>query len=322
MQQEDRKHLILGITGGIGHAVAMALHKRGIRAKALVRNPQKAQKYIAELANIELLQGDAANIPDLEKAFEGIDTVYYCINIPYPQWSENAYDLLSVSIQLATKLGVRFVFPGNVYVYGQTQKNPVDEKHPWAAHTKKGQIRIKMEELIRRQHQKHNLSYAIIRMPDFYGPFVINGFSEQLFINALKGKSMRWIGNLEVETEFIFIEDGGEAMVLAALDKEFNNHEYNVPGYQPVKARQFLSNISELARKNSKITTMNTDLLFSVIGLFMPIIREVKEMLYLKRERLLLDGSAFLKKFPNYKPHNYNQGIESTLQWARKYYEF
>jgi nucleoside-diphosphate-sugar epimerase len=318
--ETNNTQLILGFTGGIGRAVALALSKRNIPMKALVRDKTKAEKYVVGLNNLTLIEGDASNPADLEKAFKGIDIVYYCINIPYPQWEKHALSLLSKSVEAAIKHKVKFIFPGNVYVYGHARYNPVNEEHPHAAHTIKGQIRMEMEEMLAIARKERGLDYAIIRMPDFYGPFVLNTFSEQVYINALKGKTLQWIGDLDIETELIFIEDGGEAMVIAAVEDKSNGEVFNVPGSETTTARKYLAEIVNQANSNSKISTINGDWIFTLFGLFNPMIKEVQEMLYLKREKLILDGSKFKKTFTKLPATDYATGVNRTLNWAKDYY--
>ena len=66
MNTDNPTHLILGFTGGIGHAVAMALDKRNIQTKVLVRDVDKAKKYLDEIRNLEIIQGDASKPEDLK----------------------------------------------------------------------------------------------------------------------------------------------------------------------------------------------------------------------------------------------------------------
>jgi nucleoside-diphosphate-sugar epimerase len=321
MNSENPTHLILGFTGGIGHAVAVALSKRNIPIKVLVRNADKAKKYADGINNLEIIQGDAANLQDLKKVFQGISVVHYCVNIPYQHWEKEALPLFKKCVDMAVELKVKLIFPGNVYVYGNAKYNPVDEKHPHAAHTKKGQIRMEMEEMMALANQHHGLEYTIVRMPDFYGPFVVNGFSEELYINAIKGKGLRWVGDLSTEIELIFIEDGGEAMVLAALDEKSNGEVFNIPGIETTTAQKYLSEIAKTAGTNSKISTLNSNFLFKIIGLFIPVVKELVEMLYLKREKLILDGKKFTKTIGPLPVTDYNNGIKKTLDWAKGFYQ-
>jgi len=313
-------HLILGFTGGIGRAVALALSKRNVPIKVLVRDPEKAKKYSKELKNLEIIRGDVSKPQDLEQVFQDVSVVYYCVNVPYDQWEKHALQLLKYCVDAAVKYKVKLIFPGNVYVYGEAKYNPVDEKHPHAAHTEKGHIRMEMEEMLALARKDEGLDYTIVRMPDFYGPYVINTFSEQLYINALKGKTLRWIGKLDTEIELIFIEDGGEAMVISALSQKSNGQVFNIPGNEITTARKYLGEIIRQAGTKSGISTLNADIIYKIIGLFSPIIREVHEMLYLKREKLILKGDKFIETFGQLPTTDYQTGIKKTLDWIREFY--
>jgi len=314
-------HLILGFTGGIGRAVALALSKRNISMKVLVRDANKAAKYTSGLNNIEVVEGDASVVEDLEKSFTDVSHVHYCINIPYQKWEEQALPLLSKSVDAAIKHNVKLVFPGNVYVYGHAKYNPVDEQHPHAAHTKKGHIRMEMEEMLALARKDKGLDYTIVRMPDFYGPFVINGFSEQLYVNAIKGKQLRWIGDLNAEVELIYINDGGEAMVSAALSDKSSGEIFNIPGYSITSSAKYLQEIISQAGSKSKFSTLNTDFLFKVLGLFIPVLKEIVEMLYLKREKLILSGKKYADTIGPVPTTDYSSGIKQTLSWVKEFYK-
>jgi nucleoside-diphosphate-sugar epimerase len=313
------KNLVLGITGSIGRATAKALSEKGEKVIGFARNLNKANKYLKELENVELFLGDASNLIDIEKASEDCKNIFYCVHIPYPRWEAEARELLSVSIEAAVKTGAQLIFPGNVYVYGKPVYNPVDEKHPWNAHTKKGKIRIDMENMLKGAKEKKGLKYLVVRMPDFYGPFVINEFYEKIFFNALGGKTIQWFGNLDIPTEFIFIEDAGNAMAAAALSGKSGGEEYNVPGHSVTTAKKFLEEIALQAGKNSKIKALNSVFVVRLGGLFNPLAREFAEMMYLKQVELILNGKKFLDTFGSIPSTPYEEGIAKTLEWAGGY---
>lgn len=322
-----RKNLIVGFTGGIGRATAKALTESNELVIGFARNIDKAKNYATELNNIELIQGDATKIKDLEKAIDGVDKLFYCANIPYNKWEKEAVSLFSVSVDLAIKYNLKLIFPGNVYVYGYAKNNPVNEEHPFHAHTKKGKIRIEMERKLEEASQKNNLNYTIVRFPDFYGPYVINGFSEQIFIKALKGEKINWFGDLNIPIEFIFIEDAGKAMAIAALSEKSNCKSFNVPGFAETTALNILNEIVNQSnpegmstQNNSKISALNSDLIFSLVGLLNPIAKEFKEMLYLKRTKLILDGSLFRETFGILPSTPYEEGIRKTLVWCKDFF--
>lgn len=315
------KILVLGFTGGIGRAATKALVENGHNVTALVRSRSKGEKYINELTNITLIEGDASDYNSVLKAADGCSHLVYGLNIPYDKWSENVVPLLETSLKVAAAKKLKFIFPGNVYVYGPAKLNPVNEAHPHEAPTKKGKIRVEMENLIKKYSTENNFPYTIIRMPDFYGPYVVNGFSEKLFINSITGKSLQWIGNKETTTEYIFIEDGGKAIANAAISEKADNQEFNIPASEPITNGDFLRKIAIAGGKNVKFSTLNSDIVFNIMGVFNPMVKEVKEMLYLKREKLVLDGTKYKKTFGNIPATPYREGIDKTISWAKEFFK-
>ncbi len=314
-------HVILGFTGGIGRATAKALAARNEKVVCLVRDIDKAKKYAGDLHELEFVKGDASNPADVDAVFKNASTVYYCVNVPYPVWTEKARQLLAVTVDAAVKNKVKVVFPGNVYVYGHAQTHVVNEQHPFAAHTKKGKIRIEMEAMLENAAKGSGLKYTIIRMPDFYGPYVVNRFSEQFYVKALAGKSLMWFGDKDVAQEFIFIEDGGEAMAIAGLSDEANGRSFNIPGCAETTGKVYLKEIVRQSGKNSSISGMNVMAVFKLLGLFNATVKEFIEMLYLKQERLILDGSLFKKVFGKLPATSYEEGIRRTIAWVKTYYQ-
>lgn len=314
------KHLIVGFTGGIGRATAKALLEKGESVVALVRSLEKAKKYGEGLAEIEFIQGDAANLSDVEKALGNCSTIYHCTNVPYPNWEADARELLSVSIAAAINQKAKFVFPGNVHVYGKAQQTLVNEGHPHSALTKKGKIRIEMEQMLVRANKEYGLRFCIVRMPDFYGPFVINGFSEKFYQNALHGKKLQWFGGLNIPIELIYVEDGGEAMAVAGLSDKADSMQFNVSGFAETTAKKYLKEISNQGGKHSKISSINIEFLVAMAGLFNPMAKEFKEMMYLKSSRLIMTGDLFRTTFNTFPSTSYEEGIGKTLAWTKNFF--
>ena len=315
------KCLVVGATGGIGRSAVKALVENGNHVRAFVRNRHKAEKYFFGMNNVEIFEGDATKPADLSKAIKDCSTLFYGANTLYTEWIEKARPLLKVSLDAALEAKARFVFPGNVYLYGHAQYNPVDEKHPHAAHTVKGKIRVEMEETIKKYSAEKGLQFTIVRFPDFYGPFVVNGFSEKAYQNALAGKSIQWIGAKNVSLEYIFIEDAGKCLVTAGLSEQGINQEFNVPATSPITNNNYLGLISKLGGANSKLQILNSNLIFSVMGFFNKLIKEVAEMLYLKREELILDGTKFKNVFGFLPNTTYEEGVKKTFEWVKSFYK-
>jgi nucleoside-diphosphate-sugar epimerase len=307
--------VVLGATGSVGHWVVEKLLDRKNQVRVLVRTPAKLKEF-SNVERVEVVEGDAANIDDVKRAVTGADSVYYCVNVPYPDWRSKAIPMLQNTITAAGENRAKVVFPGNVYVYGHAQSDFVREDHPLAAHTQKGKIRIRMEQMLNDAWKSENVPYTIVRFPDFYGPFVLNDLYAPIFRNALQGRSMTWYGRLDVPFEFAYIEDAAEALVMAGLDNETNGESYNVPGVGVTTPRQWLQLVASVAGTKPKIRTV-PKFIIALAGINNPVAREFYELLYLRRERMILDGTKFIAKFGRIPATPYKDGIKKTLDWFR-----
>jgi hypothetical protein len=79
-------------------------------------------------------------------------------------------------------------------------------------------------------------------------------------------------------------------------------------------ASDFLHTVAEQAGSTKKLVVFNR-FVISLLALFMPVMREVKEMLYLFENAVLLDDSKVRKLFPNFKPTPPPVAVTETLQW-------
>jgi uncharacterized protein YbjT (DUF2867 family) len=94
--------LLTGATGKTGSETARALASRGVKARALVRNPEKAASLKA--AGIELVVGDAADAGSVQEALSGVTKLL--ILLPN---SRNQLELEKGLVDLARKAGVRLI---------------------------------------------------------------------------------------------------------------------------------------------------------------------------------------------------------------------
>ena len=144
-----------------------------------------------------------------------------------------------------------------------------------------------------RHSREGTLPCAIMRFPDYYGPNAAS-IADGIFRSAIKGKTARWFGKLDVMHEFIFISDAAKAMIMAAERPEAFGQEFNVPGPEPVRVRDWITLVFKLAGFAPKM--VGTGRLFvRLAGLFNSTARAFAEMQYLTEEPLILDGSKFNK---------------------------
>ena len=308
--------LVLGSTGSIGSAIVNELTAAGKPVRALVRTPAKASKVFANPAKVELVEGSVNDPLTLKKAYDGIDLFYNCINLPYPQWSmlPQIHGMIS---EAATEAKARMIFPGNVYIYGHSPTEKVREDHPRNPCSRKGRIRVELEDTFMRNSREGRVPSVIVRFPDYYGPnsaSVVDG----IFRSALRNKTARWFGKLDVVHEFIFISDAAKAMIIASERPDASGQDFNVPGPEPIRVRDWINLVFKEVGREPKMTGTSRGFV-RFTGLFNGVAREFVEMQYLTEEPLILDGSKFTNFFgTKYPSRSYNEGIRETLEWLRK----
>lgn len=122
--------LIVGATGALGHATALALLEEGQRVRALVREPVRRPKVVAELqrAGAELVPGDLTDPGSLERACKGTLRVFACAHSFLGRGAERSaqVDHVGHSSLVAAAMGAgvpRFVYTSAL---GAREDHPID----------------------------------------------------------------------------------------------------------------------------------------------------------------------------------------------------
>src|SRR2546430_62784 len=119
MNTPNRTALVLGITGGIGGEVAIALLRRGWRVRALHRNPATVSVPDELRAKVEWVTGDAMKRDDVIAAARGVSTIVHAVNPPnYHNWAGLVLPMLDNTIAAARAERARVVLPGTIYNFG------------------------------------------------------------------------------------------------------------------------------------------------------------------------------------------------------------
>jgi nucleoside-diphosphate-sugar epimerase len=311
-------NLVIGSTGSIGSAVVDQLSSQGRSVRALVRDPGKAKKIFTHPEKVELVEGSAENPEALKNAFDGTKLVFNCLNLPYPEWSKLP-EIHKRIVEAAKQTSAKMVFPGNVYIYGHSQSDRVNEAHPRNPCSTKGILRVQLEDMFMESSRRNEVPTAIVRFPDFYGPNASGASSLTGNISkaALDSGTAHWYGDLDVLHEFIFIEDAGKAMVMASERADAYGQDFNVPGPEPILAKDWISLVFKEAGTAPKMKgTSRVSMRF--YGMFNKMAKEFAEMQYLTQEPLILDGTKFVKfSGTKYPTRSYSEGIRETLAWMK-----
>ena len=306
---------IFGAAGAIGRAVGAELERRGIRFRVVGRSRPHLEQAFGKMANAEVFPADLSEARSAGAAARGVDTIIYCVGLPYP--SHQLHPALMLTTLEAAKLVKvsRLVLPSSVYSYGVPRASSVAETHPREPHTRKGKYRKEQEDLLMAAHAEGGPQGMIVRLPDFYGPHAELGLANPIFRAALAGKTANWAGPDNTPHEFVYVPDTGPVIVDLASRAECYGEAWNFGGAGTINTMDFITRIYRAVGRAPKYRAAGAGLL-KVLGWFNPTIREVVEMLYLQETPVILDDRKLLAKLPVHKT-SYDDGIRQTLEWMR-----
>lgn len=308
-----KKALVLGATGGMGFALVEELVNRGIETIAFARSSEKLAHYKQDwgpLANT--MVGDVLNEQHLGEAVKQVDLVFHTINIPYEKWNPGLFQILEAVLTQCAKHKKPLIYVDNIYSYGR-QSSPVSEHTSRHPHTKKGNIRLQLQNLI----QTSKVPYMIAYFPDFYGPKAESTILQYTFKQMLKKHSAGFVGDTTLQREFIYTKDGAKALVELALREDCYNQDWNISGAGTISGEEIAKIASHYLDKPLKVKMIGRRMI-AALGLLNPSMREVTEMMYLNETPVILDSTKYETLIGPLPKTPYQVGIVENLKELAK----
>ena len=307
-----KRALVLGASGGMGYSIVKELSSRGISVTAFARTKGKLEKLFGEDPNVTILTGDLFQIEDLRKAAQDVEVIFQSANIPYSEWEERLPLLMANIIQVAKQQSAKLAIVDNIYAYGRSKGEKVKETFVKNPHTKKGKIRLQIENRIK----DSGVPAVIAHFPDFYGPNAENTLLHYTLQNVVKDKKSMFVGKQRIAREYIFTPDGAKALVQLALTEEAYGQNWNIPGYDVITGEELVKTIREIIPYSKGITTV-TKIMIQFLGLFSKDMREVVEMFYLNEEPVVLDGEKYESLIGPVPRTSYREGLLQTIEYMQ-----
>ena len=307
--------LILGATGGAGYEIAQALRRHGWQIRALSRRPEAGRRLMPEA---DWVEGDAMVAADVAEAAVNAQLIVHAVNPPgYRNWRGLALPMLNNTIAAARANAARIVFPGTVYNYGPDAFPLLKETSPQRPRTRKGRIRVEMEERLRLASAQ-GTRVLIVRAGDFFGP---HGTGNSWFSQGLvkPGKPVRAVtdpGRRGVGHAWAYLPDYGEA-VARLVDKDaalapFETFHFG--GHWFDDGRDFIERIRIVAGVPDAPVRRFPWAALLALSPFVRLFRELAEMKYLWDVPVRL-GNAKLVGVLGEEPHTpVDLAIRSALQ--------
>jgi nucleoside-diphosphate-sugar epimerase len=300
---------ILGANGTIGSVLAKELTRYTDKIRLVSRKPKRVNP------KDELFEADLSDDEAVEKAIAGSEIVYLLVGFDYDikVWRERWPKLMRATIDACIKHNAKLVFFDNVYLYDQAAIPHMTETSAINPSSKKGEVRREIAAMLMNAVESGKLTGLIARAADFYGPKNDKSFLiEVVYKNLKQGKSPSWFINADKLHSFTYTPDAAKATALLGNTPDAYNQVWHVPtAAERVTGRQIAQIFMDEMSVNKKVSILPMWLI-KVIGLFVPFMREMPEMMYQYDRDYFFDSSKFEKRF-NMKATPYQEGIRNTI---------
>ena len=304
---------ILGANGTIGSVLAKELVKYTDKIRLVSRNPRRVNE------SDELFPADLTNPALVEQAVKGSDVVYLVVGLDYniKVWEEQWPKLMKATINACIKNKARLVFFDNVYMYDINSIPHMTEESPYNPPSRKGAVRKQIAQMIMDEVKAGRLMALIARSADFYGPGNERSFvNEMVYKNFLKGSRANWFVDADKKHSFTFTPDAAKATALLGNTDDAYNTIWHLPtDKNALTGREFVELFSSQMKVNNKIFVMPVWMI-KIVGLFVPVLKEMPEMMYQYDRDYFFDSSKFDNRF-KFKTTKYSEGIKLTVEESK-----
>ena len=297
---------ILGSGGAIGVELARNLPQYTDDIRLVSRNPEKVN------SGDHLFSADLTDPDEVMKAVEGSEIVYLTAGFPYSYkvWKTTWPLVISNVLKACKGYNTKLVFFDNVYMYDSNHLNPMTEDTPVKPPGKKGEVRSYIAKVIMDEVNAGKIQALIARSADFYGP-VVNSTSiltETVVKNLAKGKKAFWLGSASCKHSFTYTPDAGKATALLGNTPDAYNQVWHLPtAPDPMTGKEWIAAFAKEFNVKPKYQEVSKFML-RIMGLFMPVMKEMVEMQYQYDRDYIFDSSKFERRF-DFKPTPYDEGI-------------
>ncbi len=285
---------ILGANGTIGRILAKELARHTDKVRLVSRNPRRINET-DELHPIDLLKPGA-----VDKAVEGSDVVYLTVGLEYKLkvWEQQWPLLMRETIDACIKHNSKLVFFDNIYMYDRDAVPHMTEESHVSPASRKGQVRNRISEMLLNAERKGKITALIARSADFYGPDNKNSFvNEMVLKNLAAGKRAMWFMNRSVVHSFTYTPDAAAATALLGNTPDAYGQVWHLPTESSrLTGTDFVKMCAEELKVKPRITVVSP-LMIRFLGLFIPVMREMPEMMYQYDRDYFFDSSKFTSRF-------------------------
>lgn len=303
---------ILGAGGAIGTELAKALTAYTQDIRLVSRNPEKVNP------GDELMKADLTNLRQVERVVEGSEIVYLTVGVDYKTevWEEKWPLIMHNVIRACKMYQAKLVFFDNVYMYDRNHLYHMTENTAINPSSQKGAVRAYLAQTLMEEVEEGEVQALIARSADFIGSRN-SILAEMVGKNLKAGKKAMWFSSADRIHNFTHVPDAAKATALLGNTPDAYNQVWHLPtDHTPLTGKKWVALFANALGKDAKVQVLPA-WMTGILGLFIPVLREVKEMLYQYDRDYFFDSTKFEERF-NFIPVNPEEAVRRTIEEMEK----
>lgn len=278
--------LILGASGKIGSRASEAFWNAGWRVRQFNRKTD-----------------------DMIAAAKGADVIVNGLNPPaYHDWERTIPAITAQVIAAAKASNATVIIPGNIYNYGD-QPGRLDENTPHNAHTKKGRVRIAMEQ----SYRASGVQTIVLRAGNFIDPDGNGDIMSMLLMREIAKGKLTAAADPNTLQAYAYVPDWARAAVQLAEKRGALNQFEDIPfpGHS-FTTHDLQRCVAQATDRNIKITRFPWWIM-TALSPFWELAREMREMRYLYEMPHQISAAKFNRLLPNFVPTDLRDAMLAGL---------
>jgi len=327
--------LVTGATGFIGRRLVKRLLEKNYKVRILThRNISQQERLLLFNGEVEVLQADIYNYPEVEKACEGVSIVYHLAAAMKGDWNYHLDTTITGSnniLRAAQKMGVRhLVYVSTLNVYDASSypsDGIIDEDFAYEQNPSKrgfySHAKLRAEKIVRQFADKDNMSISIVRPGLVYGPGRPS-FLKDAGIRVGK-RIVIVLGSGWRRIPLVYVDNLVDALVMAAENAERARGIFNVVDREYPNQRQFISTYQKLS--NQRLIAIYVPYFLVYLGYWM--IERIVALIFRKQVTLCYRLNCINKNVKHTTARieerlgwrqrvNFEQGLRLTIEDERR----
>ena len=171
------------------------------------------------------------------------------------------------------------------------------EQTPLAATGKKGKVRAQMWRDAFEAHQAGRVRAVELRASDYVGPGANAVLGDRVVPRVLKGQAVTLLGRTDRPRTWSYTGDVATMAVVVAQDERAWGQVWHVPSGEPRTQQQAVDDLARVAGVKPVPVRTAPGAVMYAMGLFSPLMRELRETKYQFTEDFVMDSSAAQSAF-------------------------